>query len=55
VKNLVLTAFGALTLTVAVIPVASVHAAPAPTTLEQVVHANVRRRDPWRQRAVPCV
>jgi hypothetical protein len=42
VNNLVLTAFTALTLTAAIAPVASAHAAPAPSTLEQVVHANVR-------------
>ena len=41
-KNLVLTAFTALTLTAAIAPVAGAHAAPAPSTLEQVVHANVR-------------
>jgi hypothetical protein len=42
VKIVVLTAVTVLGLTVATSPVASVHAAPAPSTLEQVVHANVR-------------
>ena len=41
-KNLVLTAFTALTVTAAIAPVASAHAARGPSTLEQVVHANVR-------------
>ncbi len=41
-KNLTLAAFTALTLTAAVPPVARVHAEPAPSTLEQAVHANVR-------------
>jgi len=41
-KNLTLAAFTALSLTAAVASVASVHAEPAPSTLEQAVHANVR-------------
>ena len=41
-KNQILAAFTALSLTAAIAPVASVHAAPAPSTLEQVVHANAR-------------
>jgi hypothetical protein len=41
-KNLILGAFTALSLTVAIAPVAAVYAAPAPSTLEQVVHANAR-------------
>ena len=41
-KNLTLAALTALSVTVAVAPVARVHAEPAPSTLEQVVHANVR-------------
>ena len=41
-KNLTLAAFTALSLTVAIAPVARVHAEPAPSTLEQAVHANVR-------------
>jgi hypothetical protein len=35
-------AFTALGLTAAIAPVASVNAEPAPSTLEQAVHANVR-------------
>jgi hypothetical protein len=41
-KNPILAAFTALSLTAAIAPVASVHAEPAPSTLEQAVHANVR-------------
>jgi hypothetical protein len=41
-KNLTLAAYTALSLTAAIAPVASVHAEPAPSTLEQVVHANAR-------------
>ena len=41
-KNLTLAAFAALSLTAAVAPVARVHAEPAPSALEQAVHANVR-------------
>ena len=41
-KNLTLAAFTALSLTAAVASVASVHAEPAPSTLEQAVHANAR-------------
>ena len=41
-KNLTLAAFTALSLTTAIAPVARVHAEPAPSTLEQAVHANVR-------------
>ena len=41
-KNLTLVAFTALSLTAPVAPVARVHAEPAPSTLEQAVHANVR-------------
>jgi hypothetical protein len=41
-KNLTLATFTALSLTAAIAPVARVHAEPAPSTLEQAVHANVR-------------
>jgi hypothetical protein len=41
-KNLTLAAVTALSLTAAIAPVASVDAESAPSTLEQVVHANVR-------------
>ena len=41
-KNLTLAAFTALSLTAAIAPVARVHAEPAPSALEQAVHANVR-------------
>ena len=41
-NNLTLAAFTALSLTTAVAPIANVHAEPAPSTLEQAVHANVR-------------
>jgi hypothetical protein len=41
-KNLTLAAFTALSLTAAISPIASVHAEPAPSTLEQAVHANAR-------------
>src|SRR5580698_7412626 len=41
-KNLTLAAAVVLSLTAAIAPVASVHAEPAPSTLEQAVHANVR-------------
>jgi hypothetical protein len=41
-KNLTLAAFTALSLTAAIAPVASVHADPAPSALEQAVHANAR-------------
>jgi hypothetical protein len=41
-KNLTLAALTALSLAAAVAPVASLHAEPAPSTLEQAVHANVR-------------
>ena len=41
-KNLTLAAFTVLSLAAAIAPVASVHAEPAPSTLEQAVHANVR-------------
>jgi hypothetical protein len=41
-RNLTLAAVTALSVTAAIAPVASVHAEPAPSTLEQVVHANVR-------------
>ena len=41
-KNLTLAAYTALSLTAAIAPVASVHAEPAPSTLEQAVHANAR-------------
>jgi hypothetical protein len=41
-KNLTLAAITAVGLTAATAPVASVHAEPAPSTLEQAVHANVR-------------
>ena len=41
-KNTILAAFAALSLTAAIAPVASVHAEPAPSTLEQAVHANAR-------------
>jgi hypothetical protein len=41
-KNLTLAAVAALSLTAAIAPVASVLAKPAPSTLEQAVHANVR-------------
>jgi hypothetical protein len=42
VKNVTLAAVTALSLMAAIAPVATVHAEPAPSTLEQVVHANVR-------------
>jgi hypothetical protein len=42
VKSLILTAVTTMGLTVAIAPVVRAHAAPAPSTLEQVVHANVR-------------
>ena len=41
-KNLTLAAFTALSVTAAIALVARVHAEPAPSTLEQAVHANVR-------------
>jgi hypothetical protein len=41
-KSLTLAAFTALSLTAVAAPVASVHADPAPSVLEQAVHANVR-------------
>jgi hypothetical protein len=41
-KNLTLAAVTALGLTAAISPLAGVHAEPAPSTLEQAVHANVR-------------
>jgi hypothetical protein len=41
-KNLKLAALTALSLTAAIAPVVSVHAEPAPSTLEQTVHANAR-------------
>jgi hypothetical protein len=41
-KNLSLATFTALSLTVAITPVATAYAAPGPSTLEQVVHANAR-------------
>jgi hypothetical protein len=41
-KILTLAAFTALSLTAVIAPVASVHAEPAPSVLEQAVHANVR-------------
>jgi hypothetical protein len=41
-KSPILAAFTALSLTVAIAPVASVHAEPVPSTLEQAVHANAR-------------
>jgi hypothetical protein len=41
-KNLSFAAFTALSLTAAIGPVASIHAEPAPSTLEQAVHANAR-------------
>src|ERR1700686_4844936 len=41
-KNLTLAAFTALSLTAIIVPVASVHAEPSPSILEQAVHANVR-------------
>jgi hypothetical protein len=41
-RNLTLAAFTAVSLTAVVAPVTSVHAEPAPSTLEQAVHANVR-------------
>ena len=41
-KNLTLAAFTAFSLTAAIAPVARVHAEPAPSALEQAVHANVR-------------
>ena len=41
-KNLTLAAFAALSVAAAVAPVPRVHAEPAPSALEQAVHANVR-------------
>jgi hypothetical protein len=41
-SNQILAAFTALSLTAAIAPVTGVRAAPAPSTLEQVVHANLR-------------
>jgi hypothetical protein len=41
-RNMTFAVFTALSLTAVIAPVADVHAEPAPSTLEQVVHANVR-------------
>jgi hypothetical protein len=41
-KNLTVVVYTALSLTAALAPVASANAEPAPSTLEQAVHANVR-------------
>jgi hypothetical protein len=41
-RNLTLPALAALSLMAVIVPVASAHAEPAPSILEQAVHANVR-------------
>src|ERR1700754_1255403 len=41
-ETLTLAVFTALSLVAAIVPVARVHSEPAPSTLEQAVHANVR-------------